>query len=123
MESSEQERILLVHKAFSDAFQRRALDLRQAATDEDAEQVLRNVARLEKAFLLTAQQALDKTGPQVEAAYQAARDSKAAVDKAYAAAKNVAERIAAVGDLAGKIGDLVSKAAGDDGYGGARIGS
>ena len=112
MESSEQERLLLVHKAFSDAFQRRASDLKQAATDEQAEEVLRNIARLEKAFLLTAQQALDKTGPQIEAAYQAARGAKKSVDEAYAAAKSVAERIAMVGDLAGKIGDLVAKASG-----------
>jgi hypothetical protein len=112
MESSEQDRLLLVHKAFSDAFQRRNSDLKQAPTDEQAEEVLRIVARLEKAYLLSAQQALDKTGPQVEAAYRSARDSKAAVDKAYADAKSIAERIAAAGDLAGKIGDLVAKAGG-----------
>ncbi|HYE29338.1 MAG TPA: hypothetical protein VEA61_14045 [Allosphingosinicella sp.] len=112
MESSEQERLALVQQAFNAAFQRRAADLKQAATDEQAEEVLRNIARLERAYLAAAEQALDRTGPQIEAAYQAARDAKRSVDEAYASAKSMAERIARVGDLAGKIGDLVAKAGG-----------
>ena len=112
MASTAQDRLDVIHQSFSSAFRRRAADLKEAASEDEADAVLDNIARLEVAFLSAARQALDKTGPQIESAYQAAVDAKKKVDDAYAQAKKLAERIRMVGDLAGKVGTLVSKASG-----------
>lgn len=112
MDSSAQQRLDLAYCAFDDAFQRRKADLKAAESDAQAEEVLANIAALENAYLTAASEALENTGPAIESAYQAALDAKQQVDAAYAAAKGITERVALVGDLAGKVGDLVSKASG-----------
>jgi hypothetical protein len=115
MDSTPQQCLALAYDAYNDAFQRRRADLKAAATDEQAEAVLANIAALENAYLTAAREALDRTGPAIESAYQAALDAKKQVDDAYAAAKDMGERIALVGDLANKVGDLVAKASGANG--------
>jgi len=112
MDSTAQDRLNVVYQSFSSQYRRRAADLRAATTEEDADAILDNLAVLELAYLRAARQALEKNGPQVESAYQAAVAAKKKVDDAYAQAKNLAERIGMVGDLAGKVGTLVAKAAG-----------
>ena len=115
MDSSPQQRLDLAYASFREAFDRRKADLKAAGDDAQAEQVLANIAVLESAYLTAAREALDGNGPAIESAYQAAVDAKKKVDEAYAAAKSMAERVALVGDLAAKVGDLVTEASGKGG--------
>ena len=111
MPSSKEERLSLIYEVYRSALQRRGQDMEEAGADAQAKRRIReNVDNLEIAWLDAVTQSLAATGPAVEEAYEKAVAAKKAIDDALKAEKGLYERIGLVGDLVGKIGDLVSKA-------------
>jgi hypothetical protein len=111
MPSSARDRLHVVYDAYSQAYDRRLDDWKQATSKAQADAISRNVDRLETLYLKAAKQALDANGVEVEAAYEAAKAAQDDIDEAYQEAKALAEKITLVGKIVGKIGDLISKAA------------
>lgn len=111
MASSSGDRIALVYRAYQAAFTRRASDLQQAQTAEQAQAVMDNCDALERTYLDVANQTLAASGPEVEAAYQAAKAATDAIDQAYAQGQALAARINAVAGAVTAISALVAKAA------------
>jgi hypothetical protein len=112
MASSAQDRIAVVYETFQAAYSRRAADLKEAKSKEQAAAILDNVDKLQIAYLEAAKQALDANGAAIEAAYQAAKAAAQEVEKAYQDAKGLADRIRAVAGAATAISQLVAKASG-----------
>ncbi|HYW15741.1 MAG TPA: hypothetical protein VE891_06260 [Allosphingosinicella sp.] len=112
MPSTANERLTIIYNAYKSAFARRASDLKQATTAEQVQAIMDNVDSLEGSYLDAARKSLDATGPGIEACYQAALSTTAAVEKAYAQGKALAERITAVSGVVAAVGNLVTKAAG-----------
>ena len=111
MASTSGDRLALVYAAYQDAFARRATDLQQAQTADQAQAVMDNVDALERIYLDAATKALDETGPEVEAAYNSAKSAADAVERAYAQGQQLAARISAVAGLVTAAGALIAKAA------------
>ncbi len=112
MPSTANQRLTVIYNAYKIAFARRASDLREATTAEQVHAIMANVDALEGSYLDAARQSLDATGPDIEACYQAALSTTAAVERAYAQGKALAERITAVSGVVAAVGNLVTKAAG-----------
>jgi len=112
MVSTPEERLFLIGQAFGQARKRRARDLKDAASQTQANAILKNCDQLEALFLDAALKALDANSAAVEQAYAAALDAQAAIDAAYMAAKKIAERVALVGTMVGKVGTLIKAASG-----------
>ena len=110
--STPTERLEEIHAAFASALQRRPADLKQASTEAQVIAVLNNVRNLEASFLKAATAALAATGAGVEAAMREAQTLRAEVDAAYAAARDIAEKIRLVSRGAKAVGELVKKAQG-----------
>lgn len=104
-------RLLVVHDAYSKAYERR-LDDWGNATSTQAKVISDNLDHLETQYLRAAKQALDANGEAVEAAFEAAKKAQENVDAAYKAAKGMAEKIRLVGDIVSRVGDLMNKAGG-----------
>lgn len=112
MASTPAERLYVVYDAYSQAYGRRAQDLKDSTTKAQADSVLRNVESLEALYLRAAKQALDATGQAVEDALKAAKAAQKDVTDAYEKAKSIADKLKLVGSVVSKIGDLVGRAAG-----------
>lgn len=110
MASSSKERLYEIYTAYNIAFTRRSSDLKEAASDAQADQILKNVESLESAYLKAAKQALDAAGPEVEQAYQSAVAARKEIQSAYNQAKKLALRIKAVGGAVKAVGNLVKLA-------------
>lgn len=108
--SDSKDRLFEVHAAFSRARDQRASDLKEANTDADVDLILENVDALQAEYFRAALKAMDRTGPQVEQAYEAAKRANAAVAKALAEAKALPERIRLTAKLADKVATLVKAA-------------
>jgi hypothetical protein len=108
--SSASDRLLLIHEAFSKAYDRRSSDLKSASTNAEADQILQNVDELETQYLLAARRALDGNSDAIEAAYEDAKAAQHQVDDAYSNAKALPARIRLVTAVAKNIGQLVTKA-------------
>jgi hypothetical protein len=119
MASTNEDRQALVYQSYRDAFERRSADLMAATSADEAKAVMANISALEAEWLQAANEALDANGPSIEGAYQAAVAAKKKVDDAYAANEALTAKIGAVGDLVGKVGDLVIAASGKGGAGSA----
>ena len=111
MASSSADRLQEIYTTYNIAFSRRASDLKEAASDAEADRILKNIEALESAYLRAAKQALDATGAAVEQAYQAAVTARKEVQKAYKQATKLASRIKAVGGAAKAMTNLVKLAA------------
>ena len=114
MATTAQDRLIEIHQSYSDAYARRALDLVQATTQAQAQQILQNVRDLESAYLLAAKQALDADGDAVELAYRDAQAARAEIDQAYQEAKAIGDKIRLAGQVVDKVTDLVKLAAKKD---------
>lgn len=112
MASSAKDRLAVFYDNYQTAFTHRAADLKAAKTAVEVQRIMTNVDELEAAYLDAARQALDATGPDVEAAYQEALAATQAVDKAYQQGKALAERIEAVAGAVTAVGNLLTRAAG-----------
>ncbi len=104
------DRLELVSSVYHTALARRPADLRLAKTPEDARAVMANVDALEAKYLDAVAAALNANGPDIEAAYQAAKDASDAVEKAYAQGQQLAARIKAVAGVVTALGTLITKA-------------
>ena len=112
MNSTAADRLFAVYEAYSQAYDRRAQDWKEAKTKAQADAIFKDVESLEIAYLKAARQALDANGQAIEDAYQAAKTAQQEVDEAYKAAKGIADKIRLVGNVVGKVGDLIKKASG-----------
>lgn len=112
MSSSATDRLSVIYAAYKSAYERRATDLKQAASTQEAQKILDNVEALERAYLKAARQALEANGPDVEAAYQAAKNACRNVDEAYGSAKSMADKIRAASAAVTAVTSLVKKASG-----------
>ncbi|MGA9582227.1 MAG: hypothetical protein WBR13_09695 [Allosphingosinicella sp.] len=112
MPSTANDRLTVIYNAYRSAFARRAADLGEATATDEVHAIMANVDSLEGSYLDAARQSLDADGPDIEACYQTALSTTAAVEKAYAEGKALAERIAAVSGVVAAVGNLVTKAAG-----------
>jgi len=110
MSSSAADRLDVIYTSWKDAFDRRADDLKEAVSGEQAKAIVANVSNLEETYLAAAKQALDATGPAVEAAYTQAVATKQAVENAYAQSVALEQRISAVGKLVGDVANLAASA-------------
>lgn len=106
--STENERLQEVYAAYRRAMDSRSRELKDAKTTAQVDQILANIDALKAAYLRAASASLDKTGPQVEAAFRAAKEANEAVTAALAAAKALPERIRAFTKLAEAVGKLVA---------------
>ena len=110
--STPQDRLEEIHAAYAAAMQRRFGDLKLAQSEAEVRDILNNVRNLEGHYLKAAAAALSQTGPDVEAALQAAQTARSEVDAAYAAAQGIAEKIRLVSRTVKAVGELVKKAQG-----------
>jgi hypothetical protein len=110
--STAHERLLVVYEAYSKAYDRRLQDWSEAKNQAQAKAIADNVDRLETQYLRAAKNALDANGSAVEAAFDAAKAAQEKIDAAYNEAKDIAEKIRLVGDIVGKVGNLVARASG-----------
>lgn len=108
--STPQDRLDALYKSYSEAKGRRNDDWAAAQTADQADAISRNLEGLENLYLDAANDALNANGQAVEAAYQSAVTARKAVNKAYADAKGIAQKIGLVGDLLTSLGDLVKVA-------------
>lgn len=109
--SSHEERFALAAQAYSDAWRNRKAD-RKACGGEAAKlkAVNDNLEGLHTQMLRAANAWLAETGPDVEAAFEAAKTAKEAVDKARADAVAITARLAAFADLLDGVKTLIEKA-------------
>jgi len=112
MASTPAQRLYAVYEAYSQAYDRRAQDWKDAETSAQADAIFNNVQTLEALYLQAAKQALDANGQTVEDAFDAARAAQSAVNDAYDEAKSIAEKIYLVGRVVSQVGDLINKAGG-----------
>jgi len=110
MASTPAERLYAVYEAYSQAYDRRAQDWKDAKTKAQADTIFKNVESLEALYLKAAKQALDANGQAIEDAFDAAKAAQKEVNDAYDEAKGIAEKIKLVGSIVGKVGDLINKA-------------
>ena len=108
--SSPAERLGVIYDSYQRAYGRRAQDLKEADSEQQAQAVLDNIDSLEGSYLTAGKDLLDATGGAVEAAYQAATAARDQVEKAYQDAKALAQKITAVAHCASSVASLVEKA-------------
>jgi hypothetical protein len=112
MPSTPNDRLTVIYNAYKSAFARRAADLKEATTADQVQAIMDNVDALEGSYLDAARQSLDANGPEIEACYLATLATTAAVERAYAQGKALAERITAVAGVVTAVAGLVTTAAG-----------
>ena len=110
--STPADRLAAIHDAYSKAYARRLQDWADAQSDGQAQAISENLEELEDNYLKAAKQALDANGEAVEHAYDAAKQAQNDVDRAYQAAKGIADKIKLVSTCVVSVGDLVTTAAG-----------
>lgn len=108
--STPQDRLDEVYLAYANAYQRRFADLKEATSEKQAEQILNNVRDLEATYLKAAADALDAGHAEVEEAYAAAQEERAAIEEAYENAVDIAAKIRLVGAGSKAVGKLVKEA-------------
>lgn len=109
--STHEERFAVAAQAYSDAWRARKAD-RQACAGDAAKvkAVNDNLDKLHTQMLRAANAALTETGADVEAAFRAAQDAKAAVDRARQEAVDIVTRLGLFADLLGSVTTLIDKA-------------
>jgi hypothetical protein len=108
--SSPADRLMVIYNAYQDAYRRRASDLKSAMSNAQADAILANVEKLEAQYLKAAKASLEANGPNVEAAFEAAKAARNQVEGAYRDAKALPEKIRLVTDLTNAVTKLVSTA-------------
>ncbi|HEX6376399.1 MAG TPA: hypothetical protein VFZ91_11855 [Allosphingosinicella sp.] len=111
MDSSADDRLAIIAATYQTAMDRRADDIAQAQSDEQADAIRRNLETLELAYLKAERAGLQACGADVEAAYQSARTAADDVSRAYRQGHQLADRIRAVAGAATAVTNLVAKAA------------
>jgi hypothetical protein len=110
MESTPDDRLALILKAYSIARDRQDSDIAEAESDEEADAVRANLASLQLAYLRAERSRLEANGAAVEAAYQAAKAATDEVMCAYRDGAALADRIRAVAGAVTAVASLAAKA-------------
>lgn len=111
MSSTHEERFALAAQAYSDAWTARKADRKACAGDAvKLKAINANLDGLHTQMLRAANAWLAETGPAVEAAFKAAKDAKAAVDKARQDEVDIVTRLGAFADLLDGVKTLIDKA-------------
>lgn len=109
--SSHEERFALTAQAYSEAWMNRKADRKACGGDAaKLKGVNDNLEGLHTQMLRAANAWLAETGPEVEAAFEAAKSAKVAVDKARADAVEITRRLGAFADLLDSVKTLIDKA-------------
>lgn len=109
--STHEERFALAAQSYSDAWAARKADRKACAGDAaKLKAVNDNLDGLHTEMLRAANAWLAETGPDVEAAFKAAGDAKAAVDRARQEAVDIVTRLGLFADLLGSVTTLIDKA-------------
>lgn len=110
--SSPEERLAETYAAYKTADDNRIRDLRAAPTAEAADAVLENLDSLHAIYLRAAKVALDASGDQVEAAFEAARSANKQITKARQEAQELAAVIKLTAHAVNTMSQLVVAATG-----------
>jgi hypothetical protein len=110
MDSTPDERLAVILKAYSIARDRQDEDIAQAESDDQADSVRSNLASLQLAYLRAERSRLDASGAAVESAYQAAQGATGDVVRAYKQGAALADRIRAVSGAVTAVASLAAKA-------------
>jgi len=109
--STHEDRFALAAQAYSDAWNARKADRKACGGDATKlKAVNANLDGLHTEMLRAANSWLAETGPDVEAAFEAARGAKDAVDKARQDAVDIVTRLGAFADLLNGVKTLIDKA-------------
>lgn len=108
--STHEQRFALAAQAYSDAWTNRKSDRKACGGDAARLKAINdNLEGLHTQMLRAANEWLGETGPAAEAAFEAARTAKAAVDQARADAVEITERLAGFADLLDRVRTLIDK--------------
>jgi hypothetical protein len=110
MESTPEDRLAVILKAYSIARDRQDEDIGEAESDAQADAIRSNLASLQLAYLRAERSKLDASGAAVESAYQAAEGATDAVARAYRKGAALADRIRAVSGAVTAVASLTAKA-------------
>lgn len=110
MESTPEDRLAVILRAYSIARDQQDSDIAEAESDEQADAIRSNLASLQLAYLRAERSQLEANGAAVESAYQAARGATDAVARAYRQGAALADRIRAVSGAVTAVASLASKA-------------
>ncbi len=110
MDSTPQDRVAVILKAYSIARDQQDSDIAEANSDEEADAVRSNLASLQLAYLRAERSQLEANGAAVESAYQAAQSATDKVARAYKSGAALADRIRAVSGAVTAVASLAAKA-------------
>jgi len=110
MESTPDDRLAVILKAYSIARDQQDCDIAAANSDEEADAIRSNLASLQLAYLRAERSRLEANGAAVESAYQAAKAATDQVARAYRNGAALADRIRAVAGAVTAVASLAAKA-------------
>jgi hypothetical protein len=110
MESTPEDRLAVILKAYSIARDQQDKDLAEAGSDDEADSIRSNLASLQLAYLRAERSQLETNGAAVESAYQAAKGATDDVARAYRQGAALADRIRAVSGAVTAVASLAAKA-------------
>jgi hypothetical protein len=110
MESTPEDRLAVILKAYSIARDQQDKDIAEAESDEQADAIRSNLASLQLAYLRAERSQLEANGAAVETAYQAAESATADVTRAYKKGAALADRIRAISGAVTAVSSLAAKA-------------
>jgi len=108
--SSREDRLGEAYRLYQDAWRNLTHDLAEALSPAQTDALMKNLRAAETAYLQAARQSLANTGPQVEAAFQQAKEANDAVVEARKQAQGIAARIRALTSATKKVAEFVRKA-------------
>jgi hypothetical protein len=110
MESTPDDRLAVILRAYSIARDQQDTDIAAASSDEEADAVRANLASLQLAYLRAERSRLEANGAAVETAYQSAKAATDEVARAYRNGAALADRIRAVSGAVTAVASLAAKA-------------
>jgi hypothetical protein len=110
MDSTPEDRLAVILKAYSIARDQQDNDIAQANSDEEADAIRSNLASLQLAYLRAERSQLETNGAAVETAYLGAEAATDDVVKAYKSGAALADRIRAVSSAVTAVANLAAKA-------------
>ena len=108
--STPDERLAVIEQNYKDALENEPHDLARATTAADITAIQANVAAARQAYFTAVDALLTQNGANVEAAFNAAKDAKAAVDKARTEAAAIPTLITKLTSSTKSVTDLLKAA-------------
>ena len=110
MDSTPEDRLAVILKAYALARDHQDSDIAEAESDEQADAIRSNLASLQLTYLRAERSRLEANGAAVESAYHAAQGTTEAVARAYRQGAAVADRIRAVSAAVTAVASLAANA-------------